>query len=133
MRWLDGIIDSMGMGFSGLRVLVMDRETGMLQFMGSQRVRRVWVTELNWIESQTVYKSGSIGVYFCLCSISSLTHLAMSWTISKYLNWMLSFQKGKLLKSGTVLSTSISNISCGLMHWFWWLSVPIILRPIIQF
>ena len=41
MRWLDGIIDSMGMGFSGLRVLVMDRETGMLQFMGSQRVRRV--------------------------------------------------------------------------------------------
>ena len=41
MRWLDGIIDSMGMGFSGLRVLVMDRETGMLQFMGWQRVRRV--------------------------------------------------------------------------------------------
>ena len=26
MRWLDGIIDSMGMGFSGLRVLVMDRD-----------------------------------------------------------------------------------------------------------
>ena len=41
MRWLDGIIDSMDMDFSGLQVLVMDREAGMLQFMGSQRLRHV--------------------------------------------------------------------------------------------
>ena len=26
MRWLDGIIDSIGMGLGGLRELVMDRE-----------------------------------------------------------------------------------------------------------
>ena len=38
MRWLDGITDSMDMGFGGLRELVMDREPGMLWFIGSQGV-----------------------------------------------------------------------------------------------
>ena len=39
MRWLDVIADSTDMSFSKLRELVMNREAGVLHFMGLQRVR----------------------------------------------------------------------------------------------
>ena len=48
MRWLDGITDSMDMSLSKLWELVMDRKAGVLQSMGSQRVRHDSLTELNW-------------------------------------------------------------------------------------
>ena len=48
MRGLVGIPNSMEMSLSKLQDLVMDRVPGVLQFMGSQRVRCDWVTELTW-------------------------------------------------------------------------------------
>ena len=50
MRCLDGITDSMDISLSRLWELWWTGRPGVLQFMGSQRVRHDWVPELNWTE-----------------------------------------------------------------------------------
>ena len=57
MGWLDGITRSMDMSLSKLPELVMDREAGVLQSMGSQRVRDDWATELNLTLVETNHQS----------------------------------------------------------------------------
>ena len=54
-RWLDGITDSMDMGLVDSGSWWWTGRPGMLRFMGSQRVRHDWVTELNWIEITSIW------------------------------------------------------------------------------
>ena len=50
MRWLHSITDLMDMSLVNPRSWWWAGRPGVLQSMGSQRVRHYWVTELNWTE-----------------------------------------------------------------------------------
>ena len=47
MGWLNGITDLMDMSLSKLQKLVMDKDSGVLQSMGLQRIRHNQAIELN--------------------------------------------------------------------------------------
>ena len=64
MRWLDGIPGSMDMSLSKLWSWWWTGKPGMLQSMGSQRVRHDWATQLNWTESLTISELHSLPLPF---------------------------------------------------------------------
>ena len=49
MRWLDGITNSWTWVWAGSRSWWWTGKPGVLQSVGSQRVRHDWATELNWM------------------------------------------------------------------------------------
>ena len=54
MRWLDGITNSRAWVWVNSRSWWWTGRPGVLRFMGSQRVRHDWATELNWTEAYTI-------------------------------------------------------------------------------
>ena len=79
MRYLDGITNLMEMSLRKLQSWWWTGKSGILQSMGSQRVRHYWETELNWIsqgnewEGYSSYFGEGVDIFRNLATVHFLT------------------------------------------------------------
>ena len=64
MRWLDGITNLMGMSWANYGSWWWTGSPGVLQSMGSQRVRHNWATKLNWTDGTRCHNLSFLNVEF---------------------------------------------------------------------
>ena len=87
MRWLDGIMDVMDMNLAKFRKWWGTEAPGMLQSMGSQRVRHNWMTQQQHTHTYIYIFTfqNFVNAYTCMCIYTFYIFLSMWWWLVIYM------------------------------------------------